>query len=121
MTLDEMKHTYPLGARLWASSLATWVDVKGYWTTSRGDNWIEVKRLDNNTMWYVPHYKLYADEHGTPVPVWCGSGGGVHEHVHKAEASGDTTPVDDEPVPHVPGISHEEIDHDAWKSFKDLL
>ena len=56
-----------------------------------------------------------------PAALRCGPGGGAHEHVHTTDATGDTKPATDEPTPHMPGIDHEEIDADAWKSFKDLL
>lgn len=57
-----------------------------------------------------------------PAALRCGPGGGPHEHVHTADATGETTaPVDPEPKHHIPGHDREEIDPDAWKSFKDLL
>lgn len=122
MKMDEVKAMYPIGARLWSSGLATWVRVVGYWVTYQGDNWLSVNREDNGTNWYVMPSTLYADQHHTPVPVpACGPGGGAHTHVHTAQPdSEDTKPVA-EPAQHVAGIDAEEIDHDAWKSFKDLL
>lgn len=51
-----------------------------------------------------------------PAALSCGPGGGNGQQVVEAEA---TEPMEEHK--HVAGHDREEIDPDAWKSFKDLL
>jgi len=115
MTLDEVKRTFPIGARLWHSGFASWCEVYSHYESSAGVGWVAVTRLDNKTNWYVPPERLFADEKHTPIPVACGPGGGAHEQVQQ--------PVVEpkEPEQHVAGHSPEHVTEEAWKAFKEML
>ena len=122
MLYDEVVRTFPLGAQLWCSTLAAWVEVKGHHNSINypGEGYVVVSKMGVKGGSYVCDPRtLYVDENHTPVPA-CGPG------AYNQPGASKSIPAQPVVIPqpeekHVAGHSPERVTEEAWKAFKEML